>query len=151
MVIKSIKLTVLWIIMMIALTACNSTGEQIQGSYVTDIKPEDIPTGFGNTTIAPDDIALLSGQWQLNFLPDGSFTVTRNGELMIEEGHYEVNGNKLTVGKEKGLAACVGEARIESGIYEWSRDGDQVRFLVVDDKCGGRTVIFAAKPLTKVE
>ena len=63
MVIKSIKLTILWIILiMIALTACTSAGEQLQGSYVTDIKPEDIPTGFGNTTIAPDDIALLSGQ-----------------------------------------------------------------------------------------
>jgi hypothetical protein len=128
------------------LTACVAPVDQLAGSYITVITPMDIPTGFGSTEIAPEDIDLLSGRWQITFQPDGRFSATHNGEVMIEEGRYQVNNNLLTVGQERGPAACVGEPRLLSGTYQWTRQGDALRLLVVNDKCGGRTVVFAAHP-----
>lgn len=138
---------------LMALAACLSPAEQLQGSYTMTIAEEEIPTGFGTTNLTPDDIALLSGDWQLNFLADGIFTVTKNGETMIEEGHYTVNNDMLTVGQETGPASCVGPpSRVEEpGLYKWVSQGDQMLFLPVDEKCGGRMVVFSAAPWARVK
>jgi hypothetical protein len=137
---------VLVLLTLALLSACLAPADQLAGSYVTGITPTDLPTGFGNSEIAPEDIDLLSGRWQITFAPDGRFSVTRNGEVMIEEGHYQVDNTLLTVGQETGPAACVGEPRLLSGTYQWKRQGDALTLLVVNDKCGGRTVVFAAHP-----
>lgn len=135
---------------LLTLAACVSPATQLQGSYEVNIPEEEIPTGFGFTNLTPDDIALLSGNWQIDFLPDGIFTVSKDGEIMIEEGHYAVDNDLVTVGEETGPASCVGPpARVEEqATYRWVRQESRLLLLPVDEKCGGRLVVFSALPWT---
>jgi hypothetical protein len=129
---------------------------KLQGSYTTVITPEDLPAGFGSTNLSADDIAFLSGEWQLNFIQDshsdGHFTMTKNGEAMILNGRYTLSNNTIAFSDESGPAACNRDLRQNylTGTYRWGHSGDELAFLVVDDKCGGRTIVFGTHPWVKL-
>jgi hypothetical protein len=130
---------------------------KLQGSYTTVITPEDLPASFGSTNLSGDDIAFLSGEWQIEFIQDshsdGHFTMTKNGEVMILNGRYTLNNNSLAFSDETGPAACNKDPRqnYRTGVYRWGHSGDELAFLVIDDKCGGRTIVLGTHPWVKLK
>ena len=84
-----------------------------------------------------------AGMWEVSFAEDGGFTVTHDGEGVVQ-GRYTVEGNRLTFTDESGPLACD-----QPAAYEWSLSGSELTMTRVEDACEGRAGVLSAHPLTK--
>ena len=70
----------------------------------------------------------------VEFFPDGKTTAYSNGELIIPNGSYTVNGNEITT--NWGDVDFCDPA--DDGLYTWEFDGEKLLFTLVEDDCGVR-------------
>lgn len=125
---KNTLWTLLFIMMIMALTACNATANQAGSGETQESSAAPFPTGkFTN----PNDS--FSGFY---YYDDGTYAYFQDGSILVE-GTYTIDGDILsdTVG---GLAAEE-EGCGEPATYRWAYDGTNLNFtLVGEDNCAGR-------------
>jgi hypothetical protein len=112
------------------------------GTYITTITEADLPPG-----LPPDVIAVLSGQWQMEFTQAGNHIVTKEGDLAVL-GRYTANPARLVFTDLEGPIACsyTGAA---TGVYQWAFENNELTLTAVHDACGGRHIVLTAHPWQK--
>ena len=61
-------------------------------------------------------------------------------------GPYSSDAETREFGEDEGAFAC-SFFDLGKGLYEWSQDGDTITFVLISDRCDGRTIIVTAHPL----
>ena len=89
------------------------------------------PADFPEGTIAAE---LGGEEWTIRFADDGKFTVSTDGEAVVE-GKYEVTKDEIVLSDETGPRADRGN---KPGKYTWKRDGKKMTFTKVEDEARGR-------------
>jgi hypothetical protein len=71
-------------------------------------------------------------------MPDGRCTVSYpiTGEVLIENGHYSVDGDIVTFIETEQFPP--GE-----GVYRWTLDGDRLLLGLIEDSCENRILSFS--------
>jgi hypothetical protein len=79
----------------------------------------------------------------LSLMPDGRCTLSypTTGEVLIENGHYSVDGDIVTIIETEQCPP--GE-----GVYRWTLDGDRLLLELIEDNCANRISSFS-QPLTR--
>jgi hypothetical protein len=112
----------------LALPAGAAAGTALPGKYRTNL-----------TTPAQ-----FKGPWTLTFTKAGTYSVAFKTSVVVN-GKYTVSGSKVTLGHEKGPAACA-----PAGTYSFKRTGATLKLTKVSDsaaKCAGRIMVLT-HPLT---
>jgi hypothetical protein len=80
----------------------------------------------------------LNGTWTLDFKPNGSYTVTDDGTIVIR-GKFTSTASKITLSHEKGTAACPATGR-----YSYKLTAQTLKFSRISDPtCPGRSGVLA--------
>ena len=107
------------------------------GTYFTQITDADIPSDF------PLDVLDLRGEWEIEFTEAGRF-FQRQGGVERVTGDYSSDAETIEFEDEGHLSCSFSD--LGKGLYEWSQDGDTIRFVLISDRCDGRAIIFTAHP-----
>ena len=112
------------------------------GVYTTTINKQDIPAGF-----PAEAVAMLTGEWNIEFTSAGRYVVSKDGQLAIE-GRYTSTQDQLVLTDEKGPLVCdvPGE---ETGKYKWLASSSGVKLTATEDKCSGRSVVLTTRVWAK--
>ncbi len=113
------------------------------GTYTTTITAADIPPYF-----PPEAIAILVGQWQIEFTEAGSSVVTKDGDIVVV-GHYNSNPTRIVLTDQQGALSCTDAPGIATGVYKWSLENEALILSAVRDRCAGRQVVLTAHALQK--
>ncbi len=95
---------------------------------------EEFPTG-----------SYVTGDFSVTFIAAGGFSVTQNGEAVVE-GTYKVTGHSIEITDQKGRYACTESS---PGKYNWKLEGETLSFEKVADDCQRRTRTLASHPLKR--
>jgi hypothetical protein len=113
------------------------------GIYVSVIAESDFPPGF-----PPEVIALLAGEWRMDFTSPRRYAVSLNGNTLIQ-GESVTNPARFVMRDTGGPLSChLEHARQASGVYAWSISGSELTLTVVKDHCAERAFILTFKPWT---
>lgn len=96
--------------------------------------------GTYSTKITAASAGQFKGTWTLKFAKAGAYTVSHGGAILIT-GKYTTSGAKVTLGHEKGPAACKPAAT-----YTWKHSGTSLKFTKVKDSaaaCSGRIMVLS--------
>jgi hypothetical protein len=85
------------------------------------------------------------GEFTVNFGSDGTTTVSRQGEVMVE-GVYSVTKDEITLTDKRGPMACIDAG---PGKFQWKFDGKALTLKTIEDNCGGRASALTSQPLVK--
>jgi hypothetical protein len=108
-------------------------------------QPLDPAPGRYTTTLAPRDAPLgLSGAWGLSLDADGRYTTSHVGVVVVE-GRYTLQPDRLVFADERGARACQG-ATAEPGSYSWTLDAGQLVLAPIEDACPGRAAVLSSQP-----
>jgi hypothetical protein len=113
------------------------------GTYTTTITEADIPPYF-----PPEAIAILVGQWQIEFTEAGSSVVTKDGDIVVV-GHYTSTPTRVVLTDQQRALSCTDAPGIARAVYKWSLGNDELVLSSVLDRCAGRQVVLTAHPLQK--
>jgi hypothetical protein len=113
------------------------------GIYTTTLTEADIPASF-----PPEVIALLVGDWEIEFTEAGSFIVSKDGYPAVV-GRYNSNSARIVMTDLEGAFSCTDEPGIATATYRWTLASDELVLTAVNDRCGGRNVVLTAHPLQK--
>jgi hypothetical protein len=81
--------------------------------------------------------AALKGAWALTWLKNGTYTITRNGKVVVK-GHDLSIGPQMQLYKETGSLACKA-----TGFYDFKRKGRLLTFSKLSDpSCAGRALVL---------
>ena len=108
-------------------------------------------TPFGHTyqTTVKGQAAPLDGVWLIAFTPKGAYTVTRKpSSAALIGGTATLSGKTIAFHDAGGPLACKGGAK--AGSYVWTLAGKTLTLKILKDTCGGRPLILAGAPFTKV-
>lgn len=119
--------------LLVAVSPAAAAGRPLHGTFTTVIKN------------APD--AQLDGAWQVALLANGSYTIQRNGAVLIR-GRDTETAATISFGHETGPAACTGA--LGPATYRWSLRAGLLRLTTVREGCLGRHVVLTTHPLKKI-
>ncbi len=106
--------------------------------------------------VAPDlaDGYNYVGTWIIDINEDGSYSASRRDVGLLVTGTWTSSGSQITFTDESGLVSCTNPTAvtipgddISSGTYEWTRNGDDLQLVPVDDGCAGRVLLFSTRTL----
>jgi hypothetical protein len=82
--------------------------------------------------------AALKGTWTLSFSKNGTYTIARNGKIVVR-GHDLSIAPQMQFSKETGPLACK-----SLGFYNFKRTGKTLTFEQLSDKkCAGRELVLS--------
>jgi hypothetical protein len=82
--------------------------------------------------------AALKGMWSLTWVKNGTYTITRNGKVVVK-GHDLSIGRQMQLYKETGPLACKA-----IGFYNFKRTGKSLTFSKLSDSsCAGRSLVLS--------
>jgi len=113
------------------------------GTYTTTIVESDVPPSF-----PPEAVALLVGEWQIEFTEGGSYIVTKDGDIAVV-GRYTSNPSRLVMTDLQGAYACTDAPGIATAVYRWSVENNQLILSAALDRCAGRHVALTSHPLQR--
>ncbi|HEV8369881.1 MAG TPA: hypothetical protein VGQ39_18140 [Pyrinomonadaceae bacterium] len=113
------------------------------GIYSTTIVEADVPSYF-----PPEAIPILVGYWEIEFNEDGTYIVTKDGEV-VANGRYNSNEPRLVMTDLAGSLACTDAPGIATGVYDWSLENDELVLASVHDGCAGRAFALTVHSLEK--
>jgi hypothetical protein len=94
------------------------------------------PPGRYTATIASP--AALKGAWALTWVKNGTYTISRNGKVVVK-GHDLSVGPQMQLYKETGPLACKA-----IGFYDFKRKGKLLTFSKLSDSsCAGRALVLS--------
>jgi len=102
--------------------------------------PTSFPLGTYFTQITDADIP---SEWEIEFTEAGRF-FQRQGGVERVTGDYSSDAETIEFEDEGHLSCSFSD--LGKGLYEWSQDGDTIRFVLISDRCDGRAIIFTAHP-----
>jgi hypothetical protein len=123
--------------------ASASSAKLTPGAYTTTITGADVPASF-----PPEIIAILVGQWQIEFTEAGSVIVYKDGDIVVV-GRYTSNPSRVVMTDLQGAYSCTDAPGIATGVYRWSLENNELVLSPVLDRCAGRQVVLASHPLQK--
>ena len=85
------------------------------------------------------------GEFTISFGTDGTTTVRRQGEIVVE-GVYSVTKDEITLNDKRGPMACIDAG---PGKFQWKFDGKALTLKTIEDNCGGRASALTSQPLVK--
>lgn len=107
-----------------------------------DVAP-DLPDGYNYV-----------GTWIIDINEDGTYSASRQDVGLLLTGSWTGSGNQITFTDEAGLVSCTNPTAVtipgddvSSGTYEWTRTGDDLQLVPVEDGCGGRLLLFSTHTL----
>lgn len=114
----------------VAATAANPGAKQLPGIWTTTVKGK--------------KPAALNGDWAIQFLPNGDYTIVKRSghvaKLMVKGEAYLVGSRGIIFKKETGPAACT--AKQAAGRYNFVVIGKTLTFARVKDLCVGRRIVL---------
>ena len=121
--------------------------DSIVGEYGVTLVRADVPTDL------PDGYNYV-GDWIIRFNEDGTYTATRQDVGLLVSGTWEVSDSSVTITDDAGLISCSNPTAVTipgddvtSGTYDWSRTGDELQLVPVDEGCGGRLLLLSTRTL----
>ena len=82
--------------------------------------------------------AALKGTWALTWVKNGTYTIARNGKVVVK-GHDLSIGPQMQLYKETGSLACK-----SIGFYNFKRTGKKLAFSKLSDpSCAGRALVLS--------
>jgi hypothetical protein len=118
--------------------ATGSAAALPSATYAMTLSLDDFPPG-----VPPEIVGLLSGDWELDFAAGQTYLIRLNGDVMVQ-GRYTSNPARLVVHDVAGPLACPGG--LAHAVYAWSRNGNTLNLIAVQDRCDGRAFVMMAKP-----
>jgi hypothetical protein len=113
------------------------------GIYTTTLMASDIPDFF-----PPEYVALLVGDWEIEFSESGSYIVSKDGSPAVV-GRYNSNPARVVMTDLQGPLSCTDEPGIATATYRWTLTGDELLLTAVKDSCPGRNLVLTAHPLQR--
>jgi hypothetical protein len=143
-----------WLVLLLALSACNSEPAQptldptqgvqmLAGKYTTTITADD--TGNFQTSSDPS-LAMNQGDWLFTLSNDGKFSAEMDGNFMAA-GKYTVIGDRIEVYIESSCEECGCINAI--GRYAWVLNGNELSFAKTAGSCYGMELVLTSRPLTR--
>ena len=91
-----------------------------------------------NTRRRSTSPAALKGTWALTWVKNGTYTIARNGKVVVK-GHDLSIGPQMQLYKETGSLACK-----SIGFYNFKRKGKKLTFSKLSDpSCAGRALVLS--------
>ena len=110
------------------------------GIYTYSLSDSEVPG-----EVPPDIRPLMVGEYVVTFTPEGRVSNVVAGQLDAA-GHYASTLKYLVLTDEEGPGHCTGEHA--TGIYRWTRQGDQFQLVSIEDGCRWREFAITRKPWT---
>ena len=110
-------------------------GGELEGTYVVDL-----------ADTAPNRRIGVVGRWVVTLWPDGGVDVIAPDAYRRPPtgATYRVDGNELRTNTFVDGMGCQA-AGAYVGTYRWTRDGSEVRFVLVSDACPPRIALFTGQ------
>jgi len=120
--IKSLRLSLVVAIAMLAASSVALAAGGLVGTYSTTVKSP----------------AQLKGKWAITFAKGGSYAVTFGAET-VARGRYTSTATTITLDRERG-SSCTG-----AGTYAWKRSGKTVTFTKKRESasCQARALVLS--------
>lgn len=136
---------VLGLLVPFAVFGQDGQSSDLVGEYAVNIRKDDVPQDLANG-------ATLIGIWQFSFTADGAYTGDRQDVGNLINGTYQVDGDKVTLTDGEGLLSCANPAAqsgdqgdVSAGTYQWTRTGERLSLVPVEDGCASRRVLLATR------
>lgn len=112
------------------------------GTYIATITASDV------AQFPPEFQAVLIGNWQAVYRPDGTFSVENVTIGLSVDGRYVDTPSMVIFGHETGALAC----KYGDGVYKWTFNDDTLTFTAVSEttNCSGRNAVLVAHPWTQL-
>lgn len=108
------------------------------GTYTTTITEADIPS-----SVTPQQIPVLVGQWEIEFSEAGSLIVSKNNDIVVV-ARYTSGPAQMVLRDLEGPLACLFPGGA-TGVYEWTFGNDLLSLSAIQDRCVvGRMVVLTA-------
>ena len=111
------------------------------GVYTFALSDAEVPV-----EVPPDVRPLMVGEYVVTFTSAGQVSNVVNGQLDAA-GHYASTLGHLILTDEQGPGHCTNDHA--TGVYRWTRQGDQFQFTSVEDGCRWREFAITRKPWTR--
>lgn len=123
-----------WTIMTISGRGASSIVEFPRARFGSTLSATDLPT-------SPQ----LAGSWEATFAPDGRFTLTHNGQVVVS-GSYELAYDQVVFRNESDALACTTPAK-----YRWTVNpsNGNLSFGRLADDCDGRYRVLTRRAFTR--
>ena len=128
------------LILILLLTACSAPPLAPTVTSVPSVTSTLEPTATLTNTTFPIGVFSTQnqdGQWIINFLVDGMYTVNLNGEAIVRQGQYVITDQQITL--EDDAVVCASEG---AGQYTWSFAQDVLTLTPLNDPCTEREAVM---------
>jgi hypothetical protein len=132
------------VVLTLSLAVARAASDRLPpGTYATTITAQDIPSFF-----PPEAVAILVGDWQLQFTEAGDALAVKDGQIVVA-ARYVSNPARLVFHDEGGLLACT-DPGTATGVYTVVLQSNQVNATAIHDSCAGRALVMTAHPWQKL-
>lgn len=114
------------------------------GVYATTVNVDDVPAAF-----PPEAVAILVGQWQVEFTEGGSVVVTKDGDIVVV-ARYTSTPTHVEITDVLGALACLDEVNPVTGSYSWALNNRRLTLTLDADLCDARVVVLTTSSLQDI-